>query len=261
MNNNTEEEAWKAVNDEGFENMYEVSNLGRIRSVDRVIDSKRGPLNYKGKLISTPPNTDGYPSFNFCKAGKKKSARVHQVVAKAFIPNPENYPEVNHIDEVKSNNNVDNLEWCTRLYNMNYGTGLKRMKEHPNQIERHENSKVPIIGVRISDKKVIRFESIAEADRHGFKRRNLWSAINGYDKSHNGYVWCYEDDYSKSKVKSLLKSARLKRVAHVDESGKILKVFENQKEASLFIGVDSSQISRVCNGKAKSTKGYKLKFI
>lgn len=261
MYDNTLEEIWKPVKDEGFEDFYEVSNLGRIRSVDRVVESKRGPLNYKGRMISTPPNSDGYPAFNFCRAGSKKSAKVHQVVAKAFIPNPEGYPEVNHIDENKENNNVSNLEWCTREHNMNHGTGLQRMREHPNQVERRENSRVPIVGIRISDEKLIRFESISEADRSGFQRRSLWSALNGYDKSHKGYVWCYEEDYSPIKAKALLREAKLKRVAHVDESGNIIRIFESQRHASEFIGVDSSQISRVCNGKSRSTKGYILKFI
>lgn len=261
MNYITNEEVWKPVKEEGFEGFYEVSDHGRIRSVDRIVEGKRGPIKYKGKLISTPLNDDGYPAFNFCYAGKKKSARVHQVVAKAFIPNPANLPEINHKDEDKANNCISNLEWCTREYNMNYGTGLKRMKKHPNQIKRHEESKAPIVGINIKDGLEIRFESISEANRKGFKRRNLWSALNGYDVSHNGYVWCYENKYSISKVEELLKRTKVKRVAHIDSNGNILRVFENSKEASKILGVDSSQISRVCNGKAKHTKGYKLKYV
>lgn len=257
----TNEEVWKPVTEEGFEGFYEVSNFGRVRSVDRIVESKRGPLKYRGRLISTPLNDDGYPAFNFCYAGKNKAARVHQVVARAFIPNPDKLPEVNHKDEDKTNNHVTNLEWCTREYNMNYGTGLERMQKHPNQKKRFEESKRAIVGIKIDDKSKIHFESISEADRNGFNRRNLWNALNGYDASHKGYVWCYEDEYTLSKVEGLLKRTRAKRVAHIDNEGNIIRVFENTKEASEFIGVDYSQISRVCNEKSKHTKGYKLKYV
>jgi len=191
----TNEEVWKPVTEEGFEDFYEVSNFGRVRSLDRIVESKRGPLKYKGKLISTSLNSDGYPTFNLCKAGKQRNVKVHQIVAKAFIPNPDNLPEVNHIDEIKTNNHVSNLEWCTRLENMRHGTGLRRMKSHPNQIKRRKKSKKPVIGIKIDDGTKIRFESIAEANRNGFKRRNIWSVINGIDKSHYGYVWYYESEY------------------------------------------------------------------
>lgn len=257
----TNAEVWKPVTEEGFEDFYEVSNFGRIRSVDRIVESKRGPLNYKGRIISTPLNDDGYPAFNFCYAGKKKAARVHQVVAKAFIPNPNDLPEVNHKDENKENNHVTNLEWCTREYNMNYGTGLERMKRHPNQLKRQKESRSPIVGIKIDDKSLIKFESISEADRNGFKRRNLWSALNGNDASHKGYVWCYEDEYSIAKVKTLLNRVKVKRVAHVDDKGNVIKVLGTVKEAAKIIGVDNGRISRVCTGKHKHAKGYKLKYI
>lgn len=258
---NTGKELWKPVKEEGFENFYEVSDSGRIRSIDRIVESSRGPLRYKGKLISTPPNDDGYPAFNFCYAGKKKSARVHQVVAKVFIPNFDKLPEVNHIDENKSNNHVSNLEWCSREYNMNHGTGMDRMKEHPNQKRRHEESKEPIVGVKIADSSTIHFESISEAHRKGFKRRNLWSALNGRDASHKGHVWCYEDEYSPDKIKDLLNRTKTKTVAHIDNEGNVIEVLGTIKESAKKIGVDNGRISRVCNGMYKHTKGYKLKYI
>lgn len=260
-NYNIDKEIWKPVIEEGFEGFYEVSNLGRIRSTDRIVESKRGPLKYKGKLLSPSPNSDGYLTVNLCKSGKKKNVKVHQVVAKAFIPNPNNFPEVNHIDENKANNQVTNLEWCTRKHNMNHGTALERMKKHPNQKKRCEESKSPIIGINIKDGSEIRFESISEADKNGFKRRNLWSALNGYDASHKGYVWCRAEEYSPVKVKKLLDRTKVKKVAHIDDNGNVIRIFENTKEASRYIGVNPSQISRVCNGKMKQTKGYKLKYV
>lgn len=100
-------EVWKIIVDYPD---YEVSNLGRIRSL------KFG----KKKLLNPGINKYGYINVNLCKNGEAKNHKVHRLVAQAFIPNPSNYPEVNHKDENKQNNCVDNLEWCTSQYNHDY---------------------------------------------------------------------------------------------------------------------------------------------
>lgn len=104
------EEVWKKV--VGYEDLYEVSNIGRVRSLRR------------NKILSTPNRIAGrgYPFLYLYRNGKRDSQMVHRLVAKAFIPNPNNYDEVNHKDEDATNNVVTNLEWCTHSYNMNYGT-------------------------------------------------------------------------------------------------------------------------------------------
>lgn len=98
-------EEWKNVI--GYEGLYEVSNLGRVRRVN------------KGLLKLQ--NNQGYNQVYLYKCGIRKGIRVHRLVAQAFIPNPDNLPEVNHKNEDKMNNSVDNLEWCTAKYNVNYG--------------------------------------------------------------------------------------------------------------------------------------------
>lgn len=101
-------EIWKDV--VGYEGMYEVSNKGRVRSLDRKdIRGRR----VKGKYLKYKKTSRGYLSLQLCG----KDCLIHRLVAKAFIPNPENKPQVNHIDGDKSNNNVENLEWCTSSEN------------------------------------------------------------------------------------------------------------------------------------------------
>src|SRR5699024_4525129 len=200
MNNNTNNEIWKAVVREGFEGCYEVSNLGRVRSVDRVVKSARGDIRYKGRLLTPSPNNDGYLTINLCYAGKKNNVKVHRLVAEAFLQNRKQLPEVNHIDEIKTNNEVSNLEWCTRIENMNHGTATKRMREHENQLARLRDSMSPVVGISTKDARVIEFESISQADRNGFPRRNIWSALNGNDATCRGYVWLYKKDYTPDKV-------------------------------------------------------------
>ena len=111
---------WKPV--VGYDG-YFVSNTGIIRSFKR---GKPHDLRYVTKV-------DGYLRTYLCKNGKTKAFYVHRVVAQAFIDNPNNLPFVNHKDECKTNNCVDNLEWCTFKYNINYGTAIKRREAHTNK--------------------------------------------------------------------------------------------------------------------------------
>lgn len=117
--NSMQIEEWKPI--EGFEGLYEVSNMGRIRS-----------LNYKCRReihIMKTNDARPYTTVGVHLNGKCVNLLVHREVAKAFIPNPGNLPQVNHKDEDKRNNRVDNLEWCDAKYNVNYGTGLQRLAE------------------------------------------------------------------------------------------------------------------------------------
>lgn len=111
------EEVWKDI--KGYEGKYQVSNLGRIKS-----------LSYRNTGISkilVPKINKGYYEIGLYLNGIRKMFFVHRLVALTFIPNPNNLPQINHIDEDKTNNCVDNLEWCTQAYNNIYGTRLERV--------------------------------------------------------------------------------------------------------------------------------------
>lgn len=120
-------EIWKDI--EGYEGKYQVSNLGNVRS-----------LNYHRmgitKLLKTRKDKDGYNMAFLVRSGYKRPFGVHRLVAQAFIPNPNNYPVVNHKNEIKDDNRVENLEWCTVRYNTLYGTGVQRaIINQPNKIK------------------------------------------------------------------------------------------------------------------------------
>lgn len=133
------EEVWKDIN--GYEGLYQVSNCGRIRSLDRYDSMGRFR---KGIIKADTHNGYGYRNVMLSKDGRSETLYVHRLVALAFIPNDNNLPQVNHKDENKENNHVDNLEWCTNEYNSNYGnhneklskahTGKKLSEEHKKSI-------------------------------------------------------------------------------------------------------------------------------
>lgn len=134
VRNFLEDEEWRPV--VGYEGYYEVSNLGTVRGIDRY-DCKGRRI--KGKVLQKKVEHTGYVSTVLTRNGKPKSYKVHRLVAEAFIPNPDNLPQVNHKDEDKSNNTVWNLEWCTEKYNRNYGTATKRQAQQ--MINRKDTSK------------------------------------------------------------------------------------------------------------------------
>lgn len=120
------EEEWRAIPE--YEGIYEVSNFGNVRSLPRY---KRGNFDSKvfieGKAIKQVKNNRGYYIVQLSKNNKVKNFSVHRLVATAFIPNPNSFPQINHKDEDKTNNRASNLEWTTLKRNINYGTRNKRM--------------------------------------------------------------------------------------------------------------------------------------
>lgn len=128
------EEIWKDVPE--YEKFYQVSNLGNFRSLDRIVGYKDGSnRNYPGKPLLTETTKDNYQRITLMKDGKKKRYMAHRLIAFTFLPLDKENPVVNHKDGNKSNNNVNNLEWCTASENMQHAdrTGLRNMtlNHHP----------------------------------------------------------------------------------------------------------------------------------
>ena len=120
-------EKWKEI--KGFKNCYEVSNLGNVRSIDRCVKHYRGGLRkYKGSGKSLRYDKNGYTRCNLNKDGKRFDFRVHRLVADAFLDNKLNKKEVNHINGIKDDNNVNNLEWCTSSENRLHATKNRLIK-------------------------------------------------------------------------------------------------------------------------------------
>lgn len=117
-------EIWKNII--GFEGLYEISNLGKIKSIKRKCPSKNGLRTVPEKIMKTKLDKDGYEVINLAKNGGKIYISIHRLLGIAFIPNPLNLPQINHIDGIKTNNKLENLEWVTEKENIQHAfkTGL-----------------------------------------------------------------------------------------------------------------------------------------
>ena len=165
-------ENWKAI--AGYEGLYEVSDLGRVKS-----------LWYGKEKILKPRETHGgYLHVCLCKDGKVEQPKIHRLVAEAFIPNPNNLETVNHKDEVKTNNVASNLEWMSVKDNINYGTHNKRVAESlSKQVQMLDKYTCELLAT---------FPSTHEAKRvTGINQGHISSCCIGRRKSAGGYVWRY----------------------------------------------------------------------
>ena len=190
----TDIEIWKtAVYDgEPYDELYKVSNLGRILSLDYNHTGKPGLMN--------PANVNGYLQVQLWKNGKGKWCKVHRLVAEAFLPNPENLPQVNHKDEDKTNNFVflnedgtvnkekSNLEWKNPKDNCNHGTRNERIAKAMT------NGKLSkkVLQLSLSGDLIREWPSIMECARNGFDQGAVWRCCNGKQKTHKGFRFEYE---------------------------------------------------------------------
>ena len=185
--NNTE--IWKDVF--GFEGLYQVSNLGKVRSLDRLVNSGIGIRLYKGRVLKPVNNNDGYLQVALSKDGKQTTFLVHRLVYEAFNGKIPEGMQVNHIDEDKTNNSIENLNVMTSKENINWGTGNERRAK---SMINHKSLSKPIIQYSLTGEKLAEFEGLHDAARKlNINLGNISSALNGRIKTAGGFKWKYKD--------------------------------------------------------------------
>jgi len=261
-NTNLDGEEWRPV--VGKEGIYEISNIGRTRSLDRAFvkaDGKR--WKYKGKILTPQMDKRGYLRVGLCNTKKY----VHTLVAQSFIPNndPKRLIQVNHKNEDKSDNRVENLEWCDNIYNSRYGSRGKRIGE---------KASIAVIQIK-PDGSISRFNSLTEAAKSvGASTTEISFACKGKKNTCRGSIWRYADNDNSEQVAFNQEISR-KRVAEghrktalkvsvaviqLSTCGSFISEYPSISAAERITGVGNTSICKVCRGVTKTAGGYKWKY-
>lgn len=226
---------------------YYVTDTGEV-----IGKKKKKPLNQSLRgfyLAVTLCNKDGSKSFN-----------VHRLVAEAFIPNPNNYPMVNHRDENPLNNNVNNLEWCDATYNNNYGTKIERTISK--QINRKDCSH-PVSQYTLDGKLLARYPSVKEAHRKtGVSYNHIGDCCRHYKNQYSsgGYIWLFSD--KENELESIPYNALRgnKRAYQFSVTGEFIAMYDTITIAAKITGIHATNIVNAMKGKQKHSGGFIWKY-
>ena len=167
-------EVWRDI--EGYEGLYQVSSEGRVKSLGRKWRKSE-------RILKPSMDRDGYLQVVLCAGGKPKTLKVHRLVCQAFHENPDNKPQVNHINEIKTDNRASNLEWATARENTNFGTRNERLGKAQSK---------PVAQYAQDGELIKIWASAREAERQaGFKHGYICNSANGKRKQAYGFIWKY----------------------------------------------------------------------
>lgn len=185
-------EIWKLI--EHHKN-YEISSYGNVRSRDRCIVRNGRTCFVKGVLLKQYLGK-GYKRVALYDGNRESRTNysVHRLVAEAFIPNPDNLPEINHKDENKLNNNVDNLEWCDSKYNSNFGTAIARRVAHQNWDDISKKNSKKVVQLDLNGNIIKEYASSKEYKKYGFNSSGVSRCCNGRLKTYKGYLLRYKSE-------------------------------------------------------------------
>ena len=229
-----------------YTGLYQVSNMGRVKTLEKY---DRLGRKYNEKIKKLRKEKSGYIRVELTKNGKNNFFAVHRLVAYMFIENDDikNKVQVNHKDEDKSNNTVENLEWCTASYNNNYGTRNERVAEKLKDRELSEETRN-----KISEKAKGRKQS----DKAKQKASETCKARIG--EKHPMYGK-HQSEEAKRKMSDNSTSKR--QVVQTTLDGEFIKIWNSITEVTKTLGIDGSSISKVCRGKNSYAKGYKWYYL
>lgn len=258
-------ELWKAIPD--YEGQYEVSNNGRIRSIERFVQFNGTLSLVKGKPKKTRTDSYGYQVVSLSKNGKEKTMKVHRLVALAFIPNPENKPFIDHINCIRNDNRVENLRWVTFKENSNNNLTIKHLKNSQTQerikrqIEalRKRNSKNAPIHIFQYTKEgefVAEYDTIGDAHKALGRNVGIYYVLDKKNLSAGGYIWRTRKEDS-PKYYGRNQNYKLRNILQLDKAGNVIAEYNNLKEASLCTGISIPHIVRSIRS---INVGYKYKF-
>jgi hypothetical protein len=188
-----EKEIWRPVAE--YEGYYEVSNMGRVKSLPVTVEINAGYFKVKKeRILKDQCNGRGYRTLGLSKKGIVRGFTVHRMVATAFIPNPDNYPFINHIDGDRANNHVSNLEWCTPLMNMRHAHLVTKTMKRPPVLTGADNARSRAVLKCLPDGTVIqKYDCLTAAAKDNNRTTSsICSALRGrVDGLTAGFIWKY----------------------------------------------------------------------
>ena len=245
------EEIWKDIED--FEGQYQVSNLGRIKSLKREANCGKGKIIIKERILKNMIGKHGYYYVHLGKNGCKNAKTVHRLVAKAFINNNDNFPVVNHIDGNKRNNNVQNLEWCTYSKNIKHAY-INNLKKPPEK---------EVLQYDTNGKFIKKWKSgKVAAQKLNINYCHISSCCTGKSKIAGGFIWKHAnedkiDEYI-NPIDYMKKS--LKRIKQYDINGNFIAQYNSISEASRSTKVSITGICNCLAGRSKTSGNYIWKY-
>ena len=246
---------------EGYEGFYWITSKGRVISADRYDRFNR----HVGGEVKPQLAGQGYPFVCLYKGGKGKQRYVHRLVAQAFIPNPENKREVDHIDNDKTNNVVTNLRWVTHKENQNNAITRAKMLEDTSKYVSQKGADNPFsrkVRMYSLEGELLRtFDCLQDAARFaGVTDANIGKVCRGDRFSSGGYIWAYEGD-AKMKIKSAQRIPTNKRaIQQFTPEGDFVAEYGSVQEAAEALGICAPNIIHCAKGDAKTYKGYKWRY-
>lgn len=243
------EEIWKDVI--GYEGFYQVSNLGRVRSLDRISFGRK----QKGGILKPTKKRDGYMYVTLCNENGHKKHLVHRLVAQSFISNPNNLPFINHKDEKPVNNCVTNLEWCDCKYNVNYGTCKERIA-----LSRSK----PISQYELNGKFIRNWDSCMQVEKEiGYDQTSISKCCLQKEHCYTayGFQWRFYDG-SNSDIEPYKKQTPsfAKQVIRYDLDMNFIDEWPSAAECQKQTGFCAGNILNCCKGKYKQAYGYIWKY-
>lgn len=198
-------EKWVKIN--GLDG-YEISNLGRLKSIDRRVSRGNGDMFLKGRIMKQTLKETGYLIANLYNGKKDKHYRIHRLVAENFIPNPEKKRTVNHKNGIKTDNRVQNLEWATHSENHIHAyRELNRKSAWTGVKGRHSHASKPVLQYSKKGELLASFYSMKEAaEAVGIEGGHICSVCKGKRKTTGGYIWKYKNEVLVQYVDSPLTS-------------------------------------------------------
>lgn len=217
------QEIWKDI--EGYEGIYQVSSMGRIRALDRIKPNSFGQI-AKGHIMAFCDNGNGYVWVSLWKNGKGRMRYVHRLVANAFLKNDKKLPQVNHKNEDKKDNRVENLEYCDAKYNCNYGN--RKINAKNAFVKNGTNRAIDIYDINGNFIKTCQLSNDACVE-FGVNRRGMYLMCNGITKSSKGYRFAFHGE--KLRPYSIKKRGILKKVIKYDCDGNMVATYKSMREA------------------------------